>query len=198
MELTAGFPAKEGMGFWRGYSKRFTRVFTLFYITFVVLFLTVFIWTVASIPLAIINELSLRGSIRAAVYYAALAVTALVAYSWTLFIRVYLMSFIPSFYSGSSRPLADSFSFSGRYFFGAAKFFVVADVLLFFFISLYSFMERALVMLVLNCAVTASLVFFLFFILYDMFAANGYGYDEYDDSDAYRAYDAAEAGDEAD
>ena len=188
MERVREFPAKTDIRFSSGYKKRFLTVFILAAIVLAITFLLTLVWIIATIPLAIINALAERGALSEAVYNTALAVTALIAYVSLLFIRVYPASFLPALYSGSHRPCVAALSFAGRNFFKVARYFIITDVILVFLFSLYSFFGGALLVLMINCLVTAAMLFFLLYAAFDLYAADGYGYDEIDGETGYPAY----------
>jgi hypothetical protein len=178
MEEAGGFPAKPGVGFFSGYGMLFMRVLPLFIVTFAVILSTALIWVIAAVPLAVIKALEERGAFSAVVFNVTLAVTALAAYAGLLFIRICPMAVITALYSGSYRPIRDSLSFLGHNFFKAAKYFLISDVVIFFLVSLYSFFNNSLYVLLINCFVISVLIFFLIFVIFDTYAAGGYGYDE--------------------
>lgn len=182
MEITAGFPAKEGAGFWGGYKKRFMAVFILFYIFFVVIFVLTLVWIIAAVPLAVIKELESRGAIQSAAYNVSLAVTLLVAYVGLHFLRIYQTSLIAALYSGSKKPVRAAFSFSGRNFFNVAKLFLATDIIIFFMLTLYGFLNGPVLLLAINCFIFTVVLYYLFFSVFDDYAADGYGYDEIDDA----------------
>ena len=179
------FPAAAGTGFLRGYQKRTAGVFILSYATLALVFLLAFVWVVAAIPLAIIYELSARGAAPAIVYYLTLAVTALVVYVGLLFLRTYPISFLPSLYSDSHKPVITAFSFAGHNFFRLALKFFVTDVIFACAIVFYYFLDKSFPLLVINCVVASALVFFLLFAAFDEYAADGYGFFEPDNQDGY-------------
>ena len=138
------------------------------------------VWVIGAIPLAIINELRGRGAIQASVYNVTLTLTMLVAYIGLLFIRIFPMAMIPAMYSGSQRPAPAAFSFAGRNFFKLAKFFLITDAIQFFMSSLYNSIGKSLIILFINSILTTTIIFFLFYVIFDTYAADGYGYDELD------------------
>jgi len=178
MELNGDFPAMVGMGLRYGYGKRLRHVFILFYTSFVVLLALLFVWIIAAIPLAVIKELESRGALQTAVYYATLVVTLLAFYLSLLFLRIYSLSFLPAFYSGTRKAVRSAFSFAGRCFFRTAKFFVAADVTLVLFIVIYTYIDKPAYFFLLNCLLIAAIIFFLVYVLFDVYAAEGYGYAE--------------------
>ena len=183
MEANCDYPAKKGISFWRGYKKRFAHIFTLFYAALLIALLMIFVWIVAAIPLAIIKELEGRGALRAAVSNVTLAVTALAVYIGALFLRVYTFSFIPALYSRSRKALVSAFSFAGRNFFRAAKYIVITDVIMIFFASLYDYFDNHIYALLIFCMITTTMVFFLLYTIFYLFAGDGYGYDEIEEND---------------
>jgi len=183
MDKVSGFPVMAGMGFFGGYRKRFMHVFTLIYISLALLLLMAFVWIVAAIPLAIIRELELRSTLQSTVFNVTLAVTALVAYISLMFLRVYPVSMIPAMFSGSFRPLKDAVSFAGRGFFRVTRYFIVSDIVLVFLFSLYGFLNGPHYLLIINCLISAILVFFLLYSFFDAYARDGYGFDERDVTD---------------
>jgi hypothetical protein len=181
MESACGFPAKAGASFPRGLQKRFFHVFLLFYATLTVLLLLTLVWVIAAIPLAVIGELTDRGVFTRAVLNVSVAITALVMYGGSLFLRVYFISFVPSLFSGSHRPVRAAFSFAGHNFFRVARHSVVADIVFIFFVSLYSYLGKAAYMLIVNGFVASFLIFYSLYAAFALYAADGYGFDEYDE-----------------
>ncbi|MCL2058678.1 MAG: hypothetical protein FWH01_06415 [Oscillospiraceae bacterium] len=181
METCCGYPAKAGIGLLGGYKKMFVQIFMLFFAVFVLLLLIIFVWIVSAVPLAVINELESRGLIQTAILNASLVLTILVVYLGLLYLRVYAMSFVPALYSNARKPLSSALAFAGRSFFRVAKYFFAADVVLVLIVSLYNYLDKAIYMLLANCLISSSLIFMLFYVMFNTYAAEGYGYDGYSD-----------------
>ena len=188
MEKIRRFPAKPGMSFLSGYHNRFMQVFALFFIVLVLGLLMIFVWIISAIPLAVINELVSRGAMQQSVFYALLAVTALSIYAGMLFLRIYSMAFIPALYSKAHRPLGSAFSFAGRHFFRVAKYFLLTDIVLALQFAMYNYSDKSVFILLINCIISTALIFLLFLIIFDTYAAEGYGYDELDGYNNYDDY----------
>ena len=167
-----GFPVKNGMGFWHAARKRFWQVFLLFFSLFLLLFALVFVWAVATIPLAVISELAGRGVLSNAVFYAAIAVTALVIYLGYMFLRVYIFSFIPVLFSDSNRAFRSSLSFSSRNFFSAARYFLISDVALIFLVSVNSYLDSPTYFLAICSFVSAALILLFLYAMFNLYAAD--------------------------
>ncbi|MDR3120669.1 MAG: hypothetical protein LBU58_04975, partial [Clostridiales bacterium] len=182
MEFTAGFPARPGMGFLSGYRRCFMQLVALFYAAITGLLLMLLVWTIAVTPLAVIDELAGRGALSPVMRNFSIAVTALIVYVGFLFLRIFPLSCVPGLYSGAARPVRSAFSFAGRHFFGVARYFLLADVVMVCFAALYGLSRQNLILFFVNCAVAAATMLFLFFALFDSFAAKGYGFDGLDEA----------------
>ncbi|MDR1060740.1 MAG: hypothetical protein LBL83_05940, partial [Clostridiales bacterium] len=170
MEAAAGFPAGERAGFWCGYQKRFTHIVALFFSAMAIFLLMAFVWLVSSIPLAIVNEMAVRGALGPAVYNFIIAFTVFVVYSGSLFLRLYFMACFPALFSRSKRPIRRAFSYAGRNFFSLARYFVVLDVAQIFLGSIYGFFGRNIALFSLNCVFAAASALFLLFAVFYRYA----------------------------
>jgi hypothetical protein len=171
-----GFQSDGGTGFWSGYQKRFMNVMALFFVTLSGLLLMAFIWLVASIPLAIVNEMSERGDLGRNVYNFVVIFTAFIVYSGLLIFRLYSLACLPTLFSGSEKPIRGAFSFAGRNFFAIARYFVAADVTQAFLFSLYGFFQKNIVLFYFNCAFTTAVVLFLAFIPFFFYTRDSVGH----------------------
>ena len=183
MDRSCGFPAKANMGFWGGYRSRSIQVFLLFYAIIALILLFAFVWIISAIPLAVINELVSRGALQPGIFYALLSVTLMAVYIGLMFLRIYSMSFVPALFSGSRKPVFSAFSFASHSFFHISKYYIATDVLFILLSILYNYFEQSIYMLLFNCAITALLIFILFYMIFRVYAAKGYGYDELDGFD---------------
>ena len=180
----ADFPVTHGAGFIFGYRKRLPQVFFLFYTAFLFALLLIFIWIIAATPLAIIGELVNQHLLQTIVYVVTLAVTVSIGYLGLLFIRVYPMSFAPAFFSSTQRPVRSALSFAGRNFFRISKFFLAADVIQVIIITICGYYSNKLSIIVLGCLASALIVYFLHYVVFNAYAADGYGYDDGQDAAA--------------
>ena len=139
----AGFPCKPGMGAGAGYKHRYAPLAATLFFELLALILIAFLWLVAAIPLAVVNKAAEYGVLSHAALWLLAAITAFVLYAGLLAWRALAIALIPPIFSDRGLARRRALRFCGARFFSLVRRFVVADIMLAFFVSLHRFFGNA-------------------------------------------------------